>query len=253
VSSDEEDQFDQISIPDVPDDTDSDFSLDDRSNQEKDDKGDDEEEDDLGVDLDKFLGLKKTKTSRDGPGKKRVHEEFISKPTDTGTDSDFSLDDKGDDEEVDLDKFLGLKKTKTSRDGPGKKRVHKEPPQSQDDFPVGSFVVAVYDRQWYVCQVEGQEEDEEDPAYVLLRYMKRMGNNQFIWTEKPDVLPTLKEDILLKGQAAPIPVSARFLGYPTKLAFKLHHMLRFWFYGVKNVFIEKLSQHLHVFSLLISW
>jgi len=201
VSSDEEDQFDQISIPDVPTDTgtDSDFSLDDKSNQEKDDKGDDEEEDDLGVDLDKFLGIKKTKTSRDGPGKKRVHKEFISKP-----------------------------------------------PQSQEDFPVGSFVVAVYDREWYVCQVEGQEEDEEDPAYVLLRYMKRMGNNQFIWTEKPDVLPTLKEDILLKGQAAPIPVSARFLGYPTKLAYKLHHLLRFWFYGVKNVFIEKLRVKLLV-------
>ena len=44
-------------------------------------------------------------------------------------------------------------------------------------FPVGGYVAAVYDGDWYMAQVEG----EEPEGYTLLKYMERKGNNQFVW------------------------------------------------------------------------
>jgi hypothetical protein len=34
-------------------------------------------------------------------------------------------------------------------------------------FPVGSYVAAVYDGDWYVAQVEGEEPEEETEGYTL--------------------------------------------------------------------------------------
>jgi len=47
-------------------------------------------------------------------------------------------------------------------------------------FPVGSYVAAVYDGDWYVAQVEGEEPEEETEGYTLLKYTERKGHNQFV-------------------------------------------------------------------------
>jgi len=56
------------------------------------------------------------------------------------------------------------------------------------NFAVGSFVVAVFDKAWYVAQVEGEEPEEETEGFTLLRYMERKGANQFVWGKKSDRL-----------------------------------------------------------------
>ena len=58
------------------------------------------------------------------------------------------------------------------------------------NFPVGSFVVAVYDKAWYVAQVEGEEPEEETEGFTLLKYMERKGVNQFVWGKVSDRLKT---------------------------------------------------------------
>ncbi len=80
-------------------------------------------------------------------------------------------------------------------------------------FPVGSFVAAVYERHWYISQVEGEEPENDCDGFILLKYMQRIGNNQFIWGRVPDLLKTIHFDILLKTDP-PIPVSNRYWGFP---------------------------------------
>ena len=81
---------------------------------------------------------------------------------------------------------------------------------NQPDFLVGSYVVALYDKLWYIAQVEGEDPDEEVEGFTLLVYMERRGNNQFIWG-KQDVLRTNNKDIIC-SVGAPVPVSSRAHG-----------------------------------------
>jgi hypothetical protein len=85
----------------------------------------------------------------------------------------------------------------------------KKPPA----FPVGSFVVAVYDRNWYLAQVEGEEPENECEGFTLLKYMDRKGHNKFVWGEVNDLLKTINTDILLAVDP-PLPNSSRFWGLP---------------------------------------
>jgi hypothetical protein len=80
-------------------------------------------------------------------------------------------------------------------------------------FPVGSFVVAVCDKTWYLAQVEAEEPEEESEGYILLKYMERKGHNQFIWGKVSDTRKTVDSDILLRIEP-PIPVSSRLWGLP---------------------------------------
>jgi hypothetical protein len=64
---------------------------------------------------------------------------------------------------------VGSSKEKSSKVVGGRKQAEM--------FPVRSYVAAVYDGDWYVAQVEG----EETEGYTLLKYMERKGNNQFVW------------------------------------------------------------------------
>ncbi len=70
-------------------------------------------------------------------------------------------------------------------------------------FPVGSYVAAVYDGDWYMAQVEDEEPEEETEGYTLLKYMERKGNT----------LKTINKDILCIVHP-PIPVSSRLWGLP---------------------------------------
>ncbi len=48
-------------------------------------------------------------------------------------------------------------------------------------------MVAVYDNELYVAQMEGREPE----GYTLLKYMERKGNNQFMWGSSKDILKTI--------------------------------------------------------------
>jgi hypothetical protein len=93
------------------------------------------------------------------------------------------------------------------------------------NFPVGSFVVAVYDKAWYVAQVEGEEPEEETEGFTLLKYMERKGVNQFVWGKVSDRLKTLHTDILLKVEP-PIPVSSRLWGLPKDVVKEVEKLFR---------------------------
>ena len=82
------------------------------------------------------------------------------------------------------------------------------------NLTVGAHVAAVYNAQWYIAQVEGEE--EEEVGYTLLQYMTRLGSNKFIWEKKPDLLRTLDSDILMETPP-PVPVSHRHFGYPRNI------------------------------------
>ncbi len=64
------------------------------------------------------------------------------------------------------------------------------------EFLPASYVIARYDCDWYIAQVEN-EQTNILPGYTRLRYMAKKGRNRFMW-EKPDILSTLDQDILLK-------------------------------------------------------
>ncbi len=64
--------------------------------------------------------------------------------------------------------------------------------------------------------MEGEETEEETEGYTLLKYMERMGNNQFVWGSGKDTLKTINKDILCIVDP-PIPVSSRLWGLPRSL------------------------------------
>jgi hypothetical protein len=71
----------------------------------------------------------------------------------------------------------------------------------------GGHVVAVYEDEWFLCEVC---KDQKDVAkgYTKLSYMVIKGKNSFAWGDKVDLHVTLNEDILLRG-VVPEPVNSR--------------------------------------------
>lgn len=100
-----------------------------------------------------------------------------------------------------------------------------EDEEAEEEYRIGSFVVAMYEKFWYIAQVEGEEPEDECEGFTLLKYMVRVGPNQFVWGDKADRLKTLNSDILLRVEA-PIPVSNRFFGMPGHIVKKIELMLR---------------------------
>ena len=83
-----------------------------------------------------------------------------------------------------------------------------------EEYKVGDFVAAIYEEEWFVAQVEGEEPDEEEDGLILLKYMKQTGGrmkNSFIWPDKDDIFKTKESDILCKV-SPPEPVSNRAFG-----------------------------------------
>ncbi len=87
-----------------------------------------------------------------------------------------------------------------------------------DQYLVGSFVVAVYEKAWYIAQVEGEDPEEELDGFTLLKYMSHIGHNQFVWSNHVDRLKTNNSDILLKLELL-VPISFRFFGLPKEIFF----------------------------------
>jgi hypothetical protein len=114
-------------------------------------------------------------------------------------------------------KVVGSSKEKSSKVVGGRKQAEM--------FPVGGYVAAVYDGDWYVAQVEGEEPEEETEGYTLLKYMERKGNNQFVWGSGKDTLKTINKDILCIVDP-PIPVSSRLWGLPKDVVKNIEKILR---------------------------
>jgi len=100
-------------------------------------------------------------------------------------------------------------------DSSSKKTDGRSSSGAAEDFQVGSFVAAVYDGTWYIAQVEGEEPEEETEGYSLLKYMNKVGNNQFVWGSD-DTLKTINSDIMMKVDP-PIPISSRLWGLPKEV------------------------------------
>jgi hypothetical protein len=88
----------------------------------------------------------------------------------------------------------------------------KEMGNPSEVYPTGSYVVALYQGEWYIGQVldKGKEKNAlaaED--YVYLSFMQRVVKDRdlFKWPDKADKLNTLREDILFVC-GAPIPSHA---------------------------------------------
>ena len=96
-------------------------------------------------------------------------------------------------------------------------------------------VVAIYEDDWYIAQVEGEDPDEETEGFTLLNYMYLKGFNKFSWGKKKDILKTNDRDIIC-AVSPPISVSSWALGlnredlekvrkYSNQKWLKLIHML----------------------------
>jgi hypothetical protein len=108
---------------------------------------------------------------------------------------------------------VGSSKEKSSKVLGGRKQAEM--------FPVGSYVAAVYDGDWYVAQVGG----EEPEGHTLLKYMERKGNNQLVRGSGKDTLKTINKDILSIVDP-PIPVSSRLWGLPKDVVKSIEKILR---------------------------
>jgi FKBP-type peptidyl-prolyl cis-trans isomerase len=85
-----------------------------------------------------------------------------------------------------------------------KGRSSKQQQQQQLRLVPGSYVVVVYDGDWYVGQVrekEGEAEADMREEYVLVDFMKRTAKNQLEWPKKLDMLNVLLEDVLFSCQS----------------------------------------------------
>jgi hypothetical protein len=103
---------------------------------------------------------------------------------------------------------------------------NEEPqPKKTPEYAVGSYVVAVYDGNWFIAQVEGEEPENECEGFTLLKYMDRRGNNQFVWGEAKDQLKTINSDILLRVEP-PIPITSRYWGLPKDIVKKVEKLFR---------------------------
>lgn len=81
--------------------------------------------------------------------------------------------------------------------------------QPEDDFPIGSYVAAVYQREWFVGQVLDKSKESKalkSDDYIYVSFMQRVqsGKDLFRWPDKADKLNTLREDVLFEC-GAPVP------------------------------------------------
>jgi len=78
---------------------------------------------------------------------------------------------------------------------PGPSRMVRKPAR-QSVYKPGDQVVAVYEGEWFLCEV-CLDQDDEPKSYTRLSYTTIKGKNSFAWGEKNDILMTANEDILL--------------------------------------------------------
>jgi len=87
----------------------------------------------------------------------------------------------------------------------GNSRVKKTTRKSK--YKPGELVVATYEGSWFLCEV--CEDQERAPwGYTRLSYTIIKGKNAFAWGDKPDILLTANEDILMQN-VSPVPINSR--------------------------------------------
>jgi predicted nucleic acid-binding Zn-ribbon protein len=82
-----------------------------------------------------------------------------------------------------------------------------ELPDLQNSADAGSYVVAIYEEQWFLAEVV-KDQNGVPKGYTRLAYMLIKGKNSFAQPLKPDLHVTLEEDIVLK-HVSPEPVNSR--------------------------------------------
>ncbi len=69
-------------------------------------------------------------------------------------------------------------------------------------------MVAVYEGQWFVAEI-CQEQSHVPKGYLRVSYSVIKGMNDFTWpTNRPDIMLTVVEDILLRGISV-VPLNSR--------------------------------------------
>ncbi len=79
------------------------------------------------------------------------------------------------------------------------------PPQARRQ--AGTWVVAIYEGQWFLCEVVEDQSKVAD-GYTRLSYMAIKGRNVFGWGKKADLVDTFEEDIIL-DKVEPMPANNR--------------------------------------------
>ena len=115
--------------------------------------------------------------------------------------------------------------------GPSKQKSSPSPA-----FQPGSHVVAEYEGEYFLCEVTQNQEDVAK-GYTRLSYTTIKGKNSFAWGEKPDLMITLNEDILVKD-VIPQPINSRgHFGLENKdLIAVLKKMVMVYFSSLLNLF-----------------
>jgi hypothetical protein len=123
--------------------------------------------------------------------RKRLDEEEYEEES-AGDDDD---ENQGGDQDEDQDKNHDEHQDK-------KKHGKDQGPSAADhQYPAESFIVAVYQGEWYLGQVmdkEGEPEAEESDSYLLVSFMERMKGDLFKWPSRSDILNVLKDDVLFR-------------------------------------------------------
>jgi hypothetical protein len=154
------------------------------------------------------------------------HKSFMSMlkgsgdASDSDSDMDALSDSHGDSESEDNERSrlvsnivekLNEKEDEEEQDEPEEQnQVKNKDKKYKQDYPAKSFVVAVYQADWYVGQVldkEGEPEAEEGDQYLLISFMERTKGDLLKWPQKPDILNMLKDDILFLCQP-PVPCAS---------------------------------------------
>jgi len=213
------------------------------------------EDEDEDVDVDALLDgaseqeKKKKKSKKTG---KKTREEEDEEEEDDDDDDNVEYDDDSDDdmdqeEEEDVQPQRKKGRQILLSDSDSDEEEEEETPAVKGpDYPVGSFVTAVYDKVWYIAQVEGEEPENECPGFTLLKYMERRGENQFVWGANKDTLKTHNGDILMQVDP-PVPVSSRLFGLPKIVYNEVDKLYRVkWFiilYSLQNLFLKSFLRH----------
>jgi hypothetical protein len=87
--------------------------------------------------------------------------------------------------------------------------VAEEGEKEYPEFQAGSFVAAVYQKDWYIGKVLNKEEEpeaEEGDEYIIVSFMVQTSSdrNNFKWPNKLDILNMLKSDVLFVLSQPPV-------------------------------------------------
>lgn len=127
-------------------------------------------------------------------------EKDSSDESDGGEEKD-SCDEKDSNNEIDSSYEKDSRRKKLVVVDGERKKVVEVDKDTEDvrSFPIGQYVTAVYQGDWYVGQVvdkKGEIRAIQESNYFFVSYMERVAANVFKWPAKVDKLNTLKEDIL---------------------------------------------------------